>query len=97
MRVIFTVSPSRPLGYPERVDKAQARRWIASFEAVAEADRQALRGQRPDPAWAIALSLSMVEAAERMGHAGGTLDPLREAEDDVVRAIWVRLRRRDAR
>ena len=75
------------------MDATQVRRWIASFEAIADADRQALRRQAADPRWAIALALSMIAAAERAGHVG-TVDPLREAEDQRVRAVWNRLRER---
>lgn len=78
---------------PMVLDAMQVRRWIAGFEAIAEADRAAMRRRGPDPAWAIALALSMIEAAER---AGGPIadHPSREAEDAPVREVWGRLRAR---
>ena len=77
------------------MDPEQVRRWIAGFEAVTEADREALRRRGPDPAWAISLALSMIQAAEEAGTA--TVDPSREADDRRVRAVWSRLRARIAR
>ena len=76
------------------MDPTQVRRWIANFEAAAEADRQALRDRGIDRARSIGLSLSMIAAARRA--LGGRVvdDPLREAEDDRVREVWRRLRDR---
>lgn len=71
---------------------ADVRRWMASFEAIGEADREAMRRQGPDPAWAVRISLSMIEAAD--GVSFGRPDPTREMEAERVRAIWDRLRRR---
>jgi hypothetical protein len=76
------------------MDPARVRRWIAGFEAIAEADREAMRRRGPDPAWAIALALSMIEAAGRQAVGPSTLDPAREREDEAVRAAWRRLRER---
>jgi len=76
------------------MDATQVRRWIAGFEAAAEADRQALRSLRPDPAWSIGLSLSMIAAAHRARGGRGGLDPWREADAERVRAAWARLRGR---
>jgi hypothetical protein len=93
--VYITGSPATfEVGYPGAVDAAQVRHWIAGFEAIAEADRQALRRHGPDPAWAIALALSMIAAAEQAGHGAGRPDPGREADDAVIRATWARLRQR---
>jgi hypothetical protein len=71
------------------------RRWIAGFEAAAEADRQALRdrgGRGIDRARSIGLSLSMIAAAGRALDGRILDDPLREAEDERVREVWRRLR-----
>lgn len=84
--------PPGMMGYPRVMNAIEVRRWIAGFEAIAEADRQELRRHRADPAWAIALALSMIGAAERAGHGAGGLDQSRDAEDAGVRATWVRLR-----
>jgi hypothetical protein len=73
------------------------RRWIAGFEAAAEADRQALRNQGNrgvDRARSISLSLSMIDAARQALGGHGIEDPLREAEDERVREVWRRLRAR---
>ncbi len=79
------------------MNAAEVRRWIAGFEAIAHADREELRRRGPDPAWAISLALSMMDAADQAARGLGTADPKREAEDDAVRAIWARLRERARR
>jgi hypothetical protein len=76
------------------MDRIQVRRWIAGFEAAAEADRQALRRRRADPAWSIRLSLSMIDAIHRGAGWPAARDPLREVEAERVRAVWARLRQR---
>jgi len=76
------------------MDATQIRRWIAGFEAAADADRQALRDRGIDRARSIGLSLSMIAAGRRA--LGGRVvdDPLREAEDERIREVWRRLRAR---
>ena len=76
------------------MDTSQVRRWIAGFEAAAEADRQALRRRGADPAWSIRLSLSMIAAAHRALGGRVVWDPVRDAEAERVRAVWARLRPR---
>jgi hypothetical protein len=75
------------------MDAGEVRRWIAGFEAIAQADREVLRRRGPDPTWAISLALSMMAAADRAGRGLGSPDPRREADDEAVRAIWARLRK----
>ena len=72
----------------------QVRRWIANFEAAAEADRQARRDRGIDRERSIHLSLSMIAASRRP--LGGRVleDPLREAEAERVREVWRKLRAR---
>ena len=74
------------------MDRGAVRRWIAGFEAVAAADREALRKRGADPAWAIAVAVSLFEAAAAGGSAQA--DPSREAADQAVRTTWARLRAR---
>lgn len=76
------------------MNKADVRRWIAGFEAAAEADREALRQSPPDPEWSIRVSLELIEAARRAGHSSGAPDPIIEDEVEAVRATWARLRSR---
>ena len=80
--------------YGEVMDATQVRRWIAGFEAVAEADRQAFRDRGIDRARSIGLSLSMIAAARRVLGQRVSLDPLRQAEDERVREVWHQLRTR---
>ena len=80
--------------YAGVMDATQVRRWIAGFEAAAEADRQALRDGGIDRARAIALSLSMIAAARRAFGGRVVNDPLREAEDERSRQVWRQLRAR---
>ena len=76
------------------MDATEVRQWIRGFEAIAEADRQAARRHGADPSWAIAIALSMIDAADRAGKAPAASDPAREREDGAVRATWARLRER---
>jgi hypothetical protein len=76
------------------MDARQVRRWIANFEAAAEADRQALLGRGIDRERSIALSLSMIAAARRRLGGRVVRDPLRETEAERVREVWGRLRER---
>jgi hypothetical protein len=76
------------------MDAGQVRRWIAGFEAAAEADRRALQSRAADPAWSIRMALSMMDAADRAQARVAAIDRLREAEAESVRAVWARLRRR---
>lgn len=79
------------------MNEAEVRRWIAGFEAIAQADREEIRRRGPDSAWAISLALSIMDAADQADRGLGTADPKREAEDDAVRAVWARLRKRAGR
>ncbi|HEU4369109.1 MAG TPA: hypothetical protein VFV05_12880 [Methylomirabilota bacterium] len=76
------------------MDARQVRRWIAGFEAAAEADRRAGRRRSADPGWSVRLSLSMLDAAHRAAGGRPLRDPLREADAERVRAVWASLRRR---
>lgn len=77
------------------MDATQVRRWIAGFEAAAEADRQALRdrGVRGiDRERSIGLSLSMIAAVRRSLGRRVVDDSLRESEDEGIREVWRKLR-----
>lgn len=76
------------------MNAADVRRWIAGFEAAAEIDREDLRRQRPDPAWAIRLALSIIETVRQSAPTGGTSEADRSADDEAVRAVWTTLRAR---
>jgi hypothetical protein len=80
--------------YAGAMDATQVRRWIANFEAAAEANRQALRDRGVDRARSIGLSLSMIAAARRALGGRVVEDPLREAENERVREVWRLLRAR---
>ena len=80
--------------YAGAMDATQVRRWIAGFEAAAEADRQARRDRGIDRARSIGLSLSMIAAARRALAGRVVNDPLREADAERVREVWRRLRAR---
>jgi hypothetical protein len=69
------------------------RRWIASFEAAAAADRAAQRTRSSRPPDPIHQSLSMINAVHRSGE-GRVPDAVRERDAERVRATWARLRER---
>ncbi len=71
---------------------ADARRWLARFDAVDALHRQ--EGSRAiDPADSIRLSLSLI--AMMFQAAGGQLpaDPRRQHDEEAARDVWARLRR----
>jgi hypothetical protein len=77
-----------------KLTAADARRWLDNFEAADRADIQERRLEGPQPARAIALSLSLLRAAHLA--AGGRLpvDPRRQAQEEAVRIVWETLRSR---
>ena len=74
--------------------RSKVERWRRGFEAAAAVGRAQLRKGKPDPEWSIALSLSMIEAAERIGIPAGPDDPVRERGVQQVRRTWAALRRK---
>lgn len=76
------------------MDATSIRRWIARFEAIAEADREEMRRRGPDPGRSIRLGLALIEAARAAAHLDAAAERVREAEDERVRASWAVLRRR---
>jgi hypothetical protein len=81
----------------DAMDATEVRRWMARFEAIAEADRDALRRLGPDPQTSIRLALSLIEAARDVARSNGAAERLRESDDEQVRVTWKRLRHRLAR
>jgi hypothetical protein len=75
------------------VSPDDARRWLARFEAAAEADRGAKRAGGVRSIWSIQLALSLHESA-MLAAARRLVDPGREQRDAGVRLIWQRLRSR---
>jgi hypothetical protein len=73
--------------------KAQIRRWIRGQRAAQIAERRIAEHEGPRPRQAIALALSMVDAARI---AGVPPDLLRERDVAIVRATWRRLRERSS-
>src|ERR1700694_4163573 len=76
--------------YADAMDARQVRRWVANFEAAAEADRQALRDRGIARERSIGLSLSMIAAVRRALGGRVIADPTREAEAEHVREVWQR-------
>jgi hypothetical protein len=74
------------------VSKEGARRWLESFERVAEIDRAADEEQGARPQWSIEISLSLIEAARAAGFLSPSALATRESEDEGVRRTWDRLR-----
>ena len=74
--------------------KEDVQRWIRGFDAVAEADREALRQEAPRADWSIKSALPLLEAARPTYASSSPLRELRRREDAAVRATWNLLRRR---
>ena len=70
--------------------RAEIRRWVSGQRAASATEREVARAEGPHPERAIALALSMFEAART---AGVPPDPLREREVARVRATWRKLRK----
>lgn len=70
------------------------RRWIAGFEAAERAGIDARRRAGPHPGQSIALALSLLNAARRAAGDRSLIDSRRDAEDEIVRGVWHRLRTR---
>ena len=73
---------------------ADARRWLQGFEAAEQADREEKRMQGPRPDWSIALSLSLLKAAQVATGGRSLIDPRQDEQDEAVRRVWDRLRLR---
>ena len=73
---------------------ADARRWVGQFEAAEQADRDERRRQGARPEQSIALSLSLLAAAQLAAGDRTLIDPRRDEEDEAVRVVWDRLRSR---
>ena len=73
---------------------ADVGRWISNFEAAAQADRDEKRRQGAHPEQSIALSLSLLEAAQLAAGDRTLIDPRRDEEQEAVRVVWDRLRSR---
>jgi len=76
------------------ISKRDAARWIGRFEAARAMEAELLAADGPRPEWSIALSLSMIAAAERLGVLTERAGELRRGEDEAVRRTWARLRAR---
>jgi hypothetical protein len=70
------------------------RQWLRRYDAIAEADREALRRRGPRPEWSISAALSLIQAASPGWRSSPSLRALREQEDRAVGATWQLLRRR---
>ena len=66
---------------------------MANFDAAKEVERDLVQKEGPRPAWSVETALSLILATEQ---TSGRLpaDPLREQQEEAVRAIWARLRKR---
>ena len=73
---------------------ADVRRWMGNFEAAEQADRDQRRRDGARPEQSIALSLSLLEAAQIAAGDRTLIDPRRDTEHEAVRAVWARLRSR---
>lgn len=70
------------------------RQWLRRYDAIAEADYEALRRRGPHPEWSISTALSLIEAAGLGWRSSQSLRTLREEEDRAVGETWQILRGR---
>lgn len=75
------------------LDPSQVRRWMANFDAAKEVERDLVQKEGPRQTWSIETALSLIAAAEQT-LGSFTTDPVREQQDEAVRVIWDRLRKR---
>lgn len=76
------------------VTPADARRWIARFDAAERADRDEKRRRGPRPDWSIAVGLSLLHAARLGARDQPLITPTRQEQVEGVRAVWDTLRSR---
>ncbi len=69
-------------------------RWRRRFEVAARREHEALAQEGARPAWATAVALSMIEAAEPLARSSPVLEAAREREAARVRGRWATLRQR---
>ncbi len=74
--------------------RADARRWLADFDAAETEALKARRAEGPQRERSIRLSLSLIETARSVAGGRYPVDPGRASSDVVVREIWNRLRTR---
>ena len=76
-----------------KLDPSQVRRWLENFAAAKEVERDLVQKEGPRPAWSVETALSLIVAAEQQ-RGRFESDPLRQQQEEAVRAIWARLRKR---
>jgi hypothetical protein len=78
-----------------RLDEGtKIRRFLEGQKLGGERRRRLVREEGPDPAQAVAESLSALNAAETMGLWPGPRDPLAERAVQEVRRRWARVQKR---
>lgn len=81
--------------YLRRLDEpARIRRWRRGHEMAEQRQRSLQAAEGPQPAIAIAESLSALNALEAMGMWPGPRDPVSEQAVERVRRRWARVQRR---
>jgi hypothetical protein len=86
---------ARPIGRVKMAMMAmtheQVQRWLDGFDALAQADRTRAVVKGPQPAWSVAVALSLIEAASATPSAPAIVEA-RRIEDEAARAVWHRLK-----
>ncbi len=66
---------------------------MANFDAAKEVESDLVRQAGPRPSWSVETALSLIAATEKSS-SRVSADPLREQQEEAVRLIWARLRKR---
>jgi len=74
------------------MDPHELRRWVASRRAAEEREREELRAQGPDPAFAIRSALALADLAESLHGWPVPEDEVSRREDEQARDDWMRVR-----
>ena len=74
------------------MQKAEVRRWLAAFDAVAARDREEARRTGPRRERSIRIAASMIDAVRRDPFRRRSLARLRQEDERATREAWRKLR-----
>lgn len=75
------------------LDVKSVRQWVSRFDAVQQAELDALSAAGPRPEWSISVALSIISSAGQQTR-DASLTGLRRQDEEDARAVWLRLKAR---